>query len=69
MTVGWQVAAHMEDSLVISALEKALQWRKPASGLIVHRTGDPVGSGWSICFQRVKNAIKKARLPPKYEPG
>ena len=46
MTVGWQVAAHMEDSLVMTALKKALQWPKPAAGLIVHsdRGGQYVSS-------------------------
>lgn len=34
--VGWQVEEHMEASLVVSALKKGLQWRCPASGLIVH---------------------------------
>ena len=34
--VGWQVEAHMEEILVIKALEKGLESRKPASGLILH---------------------------------
>ncbi len=46
ITVGWQVDNHMEDSLVIAALEKALQWRKPEVGLIIHsdRGGQYVSS-------------------------
>jgi transposase InsO family protein len=34
--VGWQVEEHMEDSLIIRPLKKALHWRRPAAGLIVH---------------------------------
>jgi transposase InsO family protein len=34
--VGWQVETHMEDSLIIRPLKKALHWRRPAAGLIVH---------------------------------
>ena len=34
--VGWQVEDHMEDSLIIRPLKKALTWRRPAAGLIVH---------------------------------
>lgn len=34
--VGWQVAPNMEESLITSALTKALQSRKPQSGLVVH---------------------------------
>ena len=34
--VGWQVEMHMEDSLIIRPLKKALHWRRPAAGLIVH---------------------------------
>jgi transposase InsO family protein len=34
--VGWQVEEHMEDSLIIRPLKKALDWRRPAAGLIVH---------------------------------
>lgn len=34
--VGWQIAENMEETLVISALEKGLQSRSPAPGLIVH---------------------------------
>lgn len=36
MMVGWQVEAHMEESLIILPLQKALNWRKPAAGLITH---------------------------------
>ena len=34
--VGWQVATNMESSLVVSALNKAIESRRPSKGLIVH---------------------------------
>lgn len=34
--VGWKIENHMEDSLVIEALELAFAKRKPSPGLIVH---------------------------------
>lgn len=36
MIVGWQVDNHMEDELVINALDKGLSKRKPSPGLITH---------------------------------
>jgi transposase InsO family protein len=36
MIVGWQVAENMEESLLISGLDKALKSRRPVPGLIVH---------------------------------
>lgn len=36
MIVGWQVDETMEESLLIKSLDKALQWRSPPPGLIVH---------------------------------
>jgi transposase InsO family protein len=36
MIVGWQVDETMEESLLIKSLNKALQWRGPPPGLIVH---------------------------------
>ena len=34
--VGWHLDDNMEESLIIRALAKAIQWREPAAGLIVH---------------------------------
>ncbi|NDU97350.1 DDE-type integrase/transposase/recombinase [Spirosoma terrae] len=34
--VGWQVGKTMEDELVILPLRRALQWRQPVTGLIIH---------------------------------
>lgn len=34
--VGWRVDDHMEADLVVSALQSALQWRRPEAHLIVH---------------------------------
>jgi transposase InsO family protein len=36
MIVGWQVDDNREDELIISALKKALNTRRPVAGLIVH---------------------------------
>ncbi|WP_227687070.1 DDE-type integrase/transposase/recombinase [Spirosoma arboris] len=52
--VGWQVGETMEDELVVLPLRRALQVRQPAVGLIIHRSGDPVRSGWPICIHGVK---------------
>ena len=37
--VGWQLDRHMEESLVITALQKVIRGRQPQSGLIVHSDG------------------------------
>jgi len=44
--VGWQFDDNMEEELIIKALRKGLQWRKPIAGLIVHsdRGGQYVGN-------------------------
>jgi transposase InsO family protein len=36
MLVGWQIDDNMEEDLIIGAFQKAVDWRKPAAGLIVH---------------------------------
>lgn len=36
MIVGWDLNARMSASLVTSALQRALAWRKPSEGLILH---------------------------------
>jgi transposase InsO family protein len=37
--VGWQIARHMEENLVITALQKVIKTRQPQKGLIVHSDG------------------------------
>ena len=37
--VGWHIDRHMEDSLVITALQQVIQNRQPLSNLIVHSDG------------------------------
>jgi putative transposase len=54
--VGWQVDNNMEEDLIINALQKACNYRKPVAGLIVH--SDRGG-------QYVANNFKK--LLDKYE--
>ncbi len=51
--VGWHLAEHMRDELVITALRRSLLGRQPVDGLILHRSGDPVGSWGSVCIQGV----------------
>jgi len=47
--VGYCVADHMREELTLTALERALRWREPNSGLIVHTDG---GSQYtSIAFR------------------
>jgi transposase InsO family protein len=36
MLVGWQIDDNMEEDLIIGAFQKAVDWRKPVAGLIVH---------------------------------
>jgi len=36
MIVGWEVSSRLTASLVTTAVERALYWRKPAEGLILH---------------------------------
>jgi putative transposase len=52
--VGWQIEDTMEEDLVINALEKALQSRKPAIGLIVHSD-----RGGQYVSQRLRKLLKK----------
>lgn len=37
--VGWHIDRHMQDSLVITALQKMIELRQPAAGLICHSDG------------------------------
>ena len=37
--VGWQILSHMREELVIKALKKAVQARRPPKGLIIHTDG------------------------------
>jgi transposase InsO family protein len=50
MIVGYTVADHLRDELTLSTLNKALDWRRPPRGLIVHSDGG--GQYASIAFRR-----------------
>jgi transposase InsO family protein len=52
--VGWQVDDNMEEDLIIRALKKGLQWRKPTAELIVHsdRGGQYVGNRFSKLLKK-----------------
>jgi transposase InsO family protein len=47
--VGYEIADHMREELTLSVLKKALRWRQPAEGLIVHTDGG--GQYSSIAFR------------------
>jgi len=49
--VGWYLADHMRDELVITALRRALLGRQPADGLILH--SDRGGQYASKCFRKL----------------
>ena len=36
LVVGWSMERHMETSLVVQAMDNALRWREPATGIIHH---------------------------------
>jgi putative transposase len=54
--VGWQVENHMEETLIIRALEKALFKRSPAAGLILHSD-----RGGQYVSDRLRKLIKPYR--------
>ena len=47
--VGYAVADHMREELTLAALNRALRWRRPKAGLIVHTDGG--GQYSSIAFR------------------
>jgi len=59
---GWQIDDNMEEELIIMALQKALQWRKPATNLIVHSDRGGQTDGKAHPF--VGNEFRK--LPDKH---
>ena len=54
MLVSWQLDDHMEESLIIKALNRGLQWRAPAVGMIVHsdRGGQYVGDAFKSLLKK-----------------
>ena len=67
--VGWQVQAHMEESLVIEALQKGLQSRKPASGLVLHpdRGGQYVLGKFRLLLRKWKCEQSMSRAGEVYD--
>lgn len=59
--VGWQVEKHMEEDLVIKALEKALWKRQPAPGLILHsdRGGQYVGERFRKLIKAYRQSMSR----------
>ena len=46
--VGWQIERHMEESLVVTALQKVIRTRQPEKGLIVHSDGGRTADAGTI---------------------
>jgi putative transposase len=57
--VGWAVGSTLHTSLILTALERARQWRRPAPGLIAH--SDQGSQYTSIVYTR---ALKDAGIQP-----
>lgn len=66
--VGWHLDRHMEEGLVITALQKVIRSRQPAKGLIVHRSGDPVRWWRAIRFHRFQGLTQDPSVPAEYDP-
>jgi putative transposase len=66
---GWQVEAHMEESMVIRALEKGLQSRKPAPGLVLHsdRGGQYVSKKLRVLMKKWKCEQSMSRADEVYD--
>ncbi|QDK81879.1 hypothetical protein EXU85_26020 [Spirosoma sp. KCTC 42546] len=56
----------MEESLIIRAFGQAIALRRPQPGLIIHRSGDPVRSGWTVFRQSVPKAARQMGLSAEY---
>lgn len=67
--VGWQVAPNMEESLIISALTKALECRKPAPGLVIHsdRGGQYVSKRFRALLHQWKCKQSMSRAEDCYD--
>jgi len=61
--VSWQIDDNMEEDLIISAYQKAIDWRKHLAGLIVH--SDRGGQYVAAPFK----AVGATPLLTQYEPG
>ena len=66
--VGWHLADHVREELVMTALRRALLGRQPADGLILHRSGDPVRPWGTVRFQRIPE-VTGWQVFAKHEPG
>ena len=53
--VGYAVADHMREGLTLAALDRALRWRRPKAGLIVHTDG-----GGQYCSIAFRNRLAQA---------
>ena len=67
--IGWQVDEHMEESLVRKALEKGLQSRKPAPGLVLHsdRGGQYVSGRFRLSIKKRKCEQSMSRAGEVYD--
>jgi putative transposase len=67
--VGWQVRADMPESLVTSALQRALLAQRPSPGLIVHsdRGGQYVGKVYKTLLRNAKAQLSHSRRGECYD--
>jgi putative transposase len=67
--VGWQLASHMREGLVITALRKALATRNVKAGLIVHsdRGGQYAGGLFRMLLLKRKIAQSMSRADDPYD--
>ena len=67
--VGWQVDNNMEEDLIITALQKAFDYRKPATGLIVHsdRGGQYVANNFKKLLDKYDCKQSMSRADDPYD--
>ena len=67
--VGWRVDRHMEEGLVIEALQKGLQTRRPAPGLILHsdRGGQYVSGNLRLLLKKWECDQSMSRADEVYD--
>ncbi len=67
--VGWQINNNMEEDLIINALQKAFDYRKPAPGLIVHsdRGGQYVATNFKKLLDKYDCKQSMSRADDPYD--
>jgi transposase InsO family protein len=67
--VGWQIDNNMEEDLIINALQKAFDYRMPATGLIVHsdRGGQYVATNFKKLLNKYNCKQSMSRADDPYD--